>query len=161
VTIIPFPPGMTTVTVTGTLSSLGRARTGTIRVFAERKFGYAGTDWIFDEVSPPIRLVNGKFAVPIPHSNQPGLIGDNGAAVTNIGYQIKLQPDQSGEARTLVWTLLPTSLGAGPVAFSTLANLNGWPNALIVTTPTDPVDPQNPETQMVETFPGSRIFRKA
>lgn len=45
--LIDFPPGMTTVTVTGTLSSLGRARTGTVRVFAKRKFGCAGTDWIF------------------------------------------------------------------------------------------------------------------
>jgi hypothetical protein len=159
--VVDFPAGMTTVTVTGTLSSLGRARTGTVRVFAERKFGYIGTDWMMDEVSPPIRLENGRFALRIPHSNQPGLIGDNGAAVTNIAYKIVFQPDQSGPAETKAWTLLPVSLGPGPVPFSTLADLNGWPNAVIVTLP--PSEPGEPgiEAQLVETYPGSRIFKKA
>lgn len=168
---IEFPPGMTTVTVTGTLSSLGKSRAGSVRVYAERKFGYAGTDWIMDEVSAPVRLVNGKFAIEVPHSNQPGLIGDDGAPVTNIGYKIVFQPDQSVAAAPppLVWNLLPTTLGTPipgrpgdtTVPFSKISNLGGWPNSVIVTTPTTPVDPTNPQTQLVETYPGSRIFRKA
>lgn len=161
---IDFPLGMSTVLVTGSLSSLGKSRSGSIRVYAERKFGYAGTDWVMDEVSAPVRLENGRFAVRIPHSNQFGLIGDNGAGVTNIGYKIVFQPDQSGPAEVKAWTLLPTSLGAGPIPFSTLGNLGGWPNALtappIVVTP-PPTGGEPGSTAQYALVPGStRIFRK-
>lgn len=164
--VIPFPAGMTTVTVTGTLSSLGKSRSGSVRVYAERKFGYTGTDWIMDEVSEPVPLVRGKFAVTVPHSPQFGLIGDNGAPLTvGIGYKIVFQPEQSVAAEVLAWTLLPQTVGTAipgqggntTVAFSKLANLGGWPNALttgpIVTPP-----PTDTSGSLVQVSPG--VFRK-
>ncbi len=156
---IAFPSGMSTVVVTGTLSSLGKSRAGEVRVYAERKFGYIGTDWVMDEVSAPVRLENGKFALEIPHSNQFGLIGDNGAAVSNIGYKIVFQPDQSGPAEVKAWTLLPVSLGAGPVPFSTLGNLGGWPNATTVGPPIVVTPPTGTDTsRLVQVSPG--VYRK-
>lgn len=162
--IIDFPAGMTRTIVTGSLSSLGKAREGYVVVTAERKFGYINTDWIMDKVSEPIWLRSGRFAVEIPHSDQYGLIGDNGAPVTGIGYQIKFQPAQSEPAEVLAWTQIltvtgdpvPGRPGITTVAFSKLGNLGGWPHAVIITNPTTPTDPGGGETdiQLVEKSPG-------
>jgi hypothetical protein len=130
-----YPPGMTTINVVGHLDAPnGKPVSGYVWAEAERKFGYVGTSWMMIRTTPKLALKAGDFVLTLPHSNQAGLLGDAGAAVSNIGWKILLQPLRDTVIQTLSYVLLPTSLGA-TVNLSALADLGGWPNATILTPP--------------------------
>lgn len=134
-----FPPGMSTITVTGYLSGAnGKPKSGTIRVRAERKVFYLDTGWTMDEVTNWEPTRQGMFSITVPHSDQPGLIGDDGAAITNLGYKIEFRPQQSAFVQTKLWRPLPMSLGP-TITLSDPAlqpiDLGGWPHQTVIVNP--------------------------
>lgn len=135
-TATDFPPGMTTCKVSIHISGpTGRYASGHIRVLAERKFGYAGSPWVMQEVSPWTPTKLGDAMVEMPHTNQANLIGDNGVTLTTEpAYQIVFRPLNSSVIQTQKWIHLPTSFGAAK-NLSEIADLGGWPNATIIFTP--------------------------
>jgi hypothetical protein len=162
VALVVYPPGMSRIILSATLSSAGRPRTGRYRVEVERQFGYIGTGWYMTRFSEWFRLIEGRLELDLPHSDQPGLIGDNGAALTKpVAYKIQVKPNGSDPIVTEAWNTLPMALGAAATLDVMKPNLGGWPNSIVVTTPppTDPTVPGTPD-QYVETYPGSRIFEK-
>lgn len=132
-----FPTGMSTITVSGYLSGAnGKPKTGHIKVYAERKVFYQGTDWMMDESTEWFPTKQGFFSVTVPHSDQTGLIGDDGAPITNLGYKIVFRPLQSTVVLTKLWRPLPMSLGA-VVNLSQLQpiDLGGWPHQTVIVNP--------------------------
>ncbi len=140
-----YPPDITTITVTGTFASLERSRSAWTRLYCQRRFGFAGTDQMMEKVSPKIWLKDGRFALKIPHSGQPGLVGDNGEPLLDpVAYKIVLQPTESNVAETLAWTMRPASLGTpvpGEPGNTTIAfidlpiKLDEWPDQTVVINP--------------------------
>lgn len=130
-----FPVGMSLITVNVELDDpTSDAEQFSLRVEYERVFGYVGTPWISTRFSNWKRSKAGIASLQVPHSNQAGLLGDFGAAITNLGVRFEVRPVRESVIQTLKWVQLPVSLGP-TVNLSALANLGGWPNQTVVVNP--------------------------
>lgn len=132
---------MTTVEVVLLLRAVGgQPATGQYRVESERAFGYTGSPWVMQMVVKPNTLLSqdGEMRIRLPHTNQVGLVGDNGAALdAEPAYKVSIMPTGSLAFGSSKFFRLPTSLGTGTVNLSSLTDLGGWPNqtTTVVTPP--------------------------
>jgi hypothetical protein len=153
-----YPAGMSTITVVGHVDRPdGKYASGYVWAEAERKFGYVGTSWLMIRTTAKKATTRGDFSITLPHSDQPGLIGDGGVPVTNIGWRIYFQPTNDTLIQTLAWQTLPMSLGSTVNINALGPNLGGWPNAAPVV-----VVPGGGATGALtatETYPGSGLFQ--
>lgn len=132
-----YPPGLSTIEVVLTLDAIGgKYARGQYRVESERTFGYAGSPWVMQMVvRPNTLLAEGEARIRLPHTNQAGLIGDNGSSLTyEPAYKISVMPSGSVEFGNSKYFRLPVSLGVDTVNLNTLTDLGGWPNQTVIVT---------------------------
>lgn len=153
--VIPYPEGLSLIRVRGLLAGLTEPRSAKYRVRSQRKVGYVGTPWMMDNLTQWYWLKQGVMDFQIPHSDAPGLTGDNGALLdAPLGYSIELLPTATGRIEVPVWQPLMRSLGA-EVNFASLANLGGWPETVVVIPPIDPGTGGDEDLELIEIPPGS------
>jgi hypothetical protein len=140
-----YPAGLALCTVSGTLAF----GTGTLRVEAERKFGYTGSNWVMPRYFSR-NSSYGVISVQLPFSDAAGRLGDFGAPLTDVvGYKLTFQPAADTSVQTIGYVTLLTAGGANRNLFS-LTDLGAWPNQTkVVTAPgsgasTWVQDPNNP-----------------
>lgn len=133
-----YPVGMSTCTVEMYLDAIGgKFASGQYRCETDRTFGFTGSPWVMQQVvRPNTLLASGWLRIELPHTDQAGLLGDDGAALDEEpAYRISVMPTGSpsfGNAHTFY---LPTSLGTGTVPLSTIADLGGWPSRVVIVNP--------------------------